>query len=396
MFEKFPLIYAFNKGGTGGGGGCSSIDIENSDLTYQESITCAQSPFTLPDIILTQPNGSTESKPSVINLMCTQIPALADSDLIAQLLSSQIVSVYNSRISINVRQYTANDTWVKPSNLLFAHIICIGGGAGGSSGAKRPAGTASGGGGGGGAGALARRIMSASEIGASESIIIGAGGVGGAPVTTDNTAQNLGTNGGNTSFGTHVIAAGGRASTGTNTRGEITPFNISTPSNSRINIQGGAGGNGGASGAGVAGTVMTTSSPLLSYGGGGGSAISAASPGTQNVGGAGSRIFNEAGILSSVIAGGTSGGGNGNNGVDNWALHIGLLETTLNTIGYGSSGSGGGSANDGITYGGNGGNGGLYGGGGGGGGACRNGTAQSGAGGNGAQGCLIIYEFLIV
>lgn len=31
------------------GSGCASIDIENSDSTYTENITCAESPFTLPD-----------------------------------------------------------------------------------------------------------------------------------------------------------------------------------------------------------------------------------------------------------------------------------------------------------------------------------------------------------
>jgi hypothetical protein len=451
MFEKFPLIYAFNKGGTGGGGGCSSIDIENSDGSYTETITCAQSPFelidtvavlkdsasntisttfipscsvdnitapdavyrndsttpsytqniksgetfTAPNIVLTQPNGATENKLPNINLSCTQINALDNSDLVAQLLAAQIVAVYGGRISINVRQYTADDTYTKPSNLLFAHVLAVGGGGGGASGEKRPNGTISNGGGGGGCGAVARRILQASEIGGTETITIGTGGNGGASVTTNNTAGNNGANGGDTSFGSLVIAKGGLGAVG-QAAGATVAFNLSTPNTNGLNIMGANGYGGGITGAGTSGLVMTNTSFGVYFGGSGGGGISNATPGTQNAGGARTRIYDESNTLSAARAGGTAGGGNGDNGIDNYALQIGLHPTRLHTIGLGVSGVGGGSANNGTTNGGNGGNGGLYGAGGGGGGAARDGTAQSGAGGNGAQGCLIIYEFLIV
>ena len=75
---------------TSGGGGCDDIQISNSNDSYQETITCEESPFELPDINLTQPNGDVESNPSMINLSCTLIENLATQDLNDDLTPTQI------------------------------------------------------------------------------------------------------------------------------------------------------------------------------------------------------------------------------------------------------------------------------------------------------------------
>lgn len=86
----------------------------------------------------------------------------------------------------------------------FIEVEAIGGGAG-SGGCTTTAGTASGGG---GAGGYAKRRLAASALAASEAIVIGDGGAGGA-----NTG-GTGTNGGNTTFGSLITCNGGTASVG--------------------------------------------------------------------------------------------------------------------------------------------------------------------------------------
>lgn len=72
--------------------------IENSDASFSTTVL-AEGTKVLSDITLTQPNGSTEAKKSNINLSCTQINALADSDLISQLTNAQVQAVIESRLT---------------------------------------------------------------------------------------------------------------------------------------------------------------------------------------------------------------------------------------------------------------------------------------------------------
>jgi hypothetical protein len=63
--------------------------LKNSDVSYQSQFASATI-FILPDINLTQPNGSIQSNPSAIDLSCTLISALANQDLNDDLTPTQI------------------------------------------------------------------------------------------------------------------------------------------------------------------------------------------------------------------------------------------------------------------------------------------------------------------
>lgn len=63
--------------------------VENSDVSYTNQFPSATT-FVLPDINLTQPNGSIQSNPSAIDLSCTLINALATQDLNDDLTPTQI------------------------------------------------------------------------------------------------------------------------------------------------------------------------------------------------------------------------------------------------------------------------------------------------------------------
>lgn len=82
-------------------------------------------------------------------------------------------------------------TWTKPAGLKFVRIQLWGGGGGGNNSPDT-----NGSGGGGGGGAYNERIMLASELGSTETVTVAAGGAVGAA-------------GGDTSFGSHLIAYGG-------------------------------------------------------------------------------------------------------------------------------------------------------------------------------------------
>lgn len=112
--------------------------------------------------------------------------------------------------SINVVEYTSNDTYTPPSNLLYARVICVGAGGGGGAG-RGSAGQMLGSSGGGG-GSLASLVLTKNEIGSSQIITIGQGGLGGATVITNGGADGM--SGGTTSFGSLVVAVGGEGGKG--------------------------------------------------------------------------------------------------------------------------------------------------------------------------------------
>ena len=121
--------------------------------------------------------------------------------------------------SINVVEITADDTYIKPSNLLYARVVCIGGGGGGGSGRVATSTNTMTGGAGGGGGAMAFRVLANSEINPTgETITIGLGGGGAAAnVTLGSSNGTAGTDGGNTSFGSLVIADSGKGGAGGST-----------------------------------------------------------------------------------------------------------------------------------------------------------------------------------
>lgn len=186
-----------------------------------------------------------------------------------------------------VRQvFTTSGTYTPTTGMLYADVETLAGGGAGGASAATTAPTVSIGGGG-GAGEYARGIFSASTIGASQVVTIGAGGVG-------NNA-GIGGSGGTTSLGSLITSLGGGGGnlTGAAGVGQTNGGN------------GGIGGTGGnlraAGGHGFAGFGTAVSGPILSgagspsqYGGGGGS-VFAAGPGMPGAsfgsGGSGAASF---------------------------------------------------------------------------------------------------------
>lgn len=107
-----------------------------------------------------------------------------------------------SVISSVVQQvFSASGTYTPTSSMVYCIVEAIGGGGGGG-GAKSAVGSGCGGGGG-GSGSYSRRRLTAAEIGASQTVTIGAAGAAGT------STPGAGGNGGDTSVGTLVVAKGG-------------------------------------------------------------------------------------------------------------------------------------------------------------------------------------------
>lgn len=268
------------------------------------------------------------------------------------------------RLVADVQVLTASGNWIKPAWATMTQVVLIGSGGGGGSGARGATATARVGGGGGGGGAIGERFITTSDLPSTYAVVIGAAGVGGAAVTTDDTAGAAGTAAAASQFGAYLRASGGAGG-----------------------AAGGLAGTGGTGGAGGAGPVpggtggaAATSgglgSPGVSTSGtGGGGAGGGISTGNTAIGGqAGSPMLTNGGLAGA--AGVAPGGAGGDGG-----------SSTSTSSPVPGAGGGGGAAN-GTGAAGNGGAGGLYGGGGGGGGAALNGNA-SGAGGNGAGGICV-------
>lgn len=102
-----------------------------------------------------------------------------------------------------IRTYTANDTWNKPNGLRYVRVWVVGGGGAAGGASTTAAGQTSMGAGGGG-GETRVGILLARDLGASETVTIGAGGTGVVGAT--------GNGGASSSFGAHISADGGGGS----------------------------------------------------------------------------------------------------------------------------------------------------------------------------------------
>ena len=109
----------------------------------------------------------------------------------------------------DVQTFTSSGTWTKPPSGVYAIVEEVGGGGGG---ANQTGGGVTPGGGGGGAYAI--RIFLLSDLGSTETVTIGAGGLGGADGFND-----VGSDGSDTTFGSFLTAGGGKRPVGSVNRG---------------------------------------------------------------------------------------------------------------------------------------------------------------------------------
>lgn len=276
--------------------------------------------------------------------------------------------------STDAQIFTTNGTWTNPSPSTARRVFVrlVGGGAGGGSGRKGAAGTVRCGGGGGGTGSVVEFWMLTTELGATASVTIGAGGTGGASVTANSTSGNAGTAGGDTTFASTTAKGGLAGSGGTTTSGaggsangtHVIGITSATP-------QGGASAST-SGGVGAATGALTYWAPT---GGGAGGGITSANSASAGGDSGGIGQWNTVGATT-VGTGGAAGvaGGAGSPG-----------------RGAGTGGGGGGGSTSGN--GGAGGAGGGYGAGGGGGGAATDSVGNSGAGGDGSGGYVLIITY---
>jgi len=318
------------------------------------------------------------------------ILASSNNDLVVNFSSGikDIFVTYPANVfsAVDIQEFTTvgTSTWTKPVGARYVEVLIYGGGGGGGSGRRRSASTANAatGGAGGGAGARVEFRVPATNLANTETVVVGAGGIGGAAQTINETDGIFGGTGGNSQFGSSVIVIGGSGGSGGSTslggvsagvrRLSVEAFRASA----FIFTSNGGNGNPALGSAGSRGG-------FAGGGGGGGSGFAAGSTTSQlgRAGGLGGAVFsNDAN--NNTGGGGAAGavGGDGGNGANAPA-------------GYWVGGSGGGSGGCTSTQAGSGGVGG-YPSGGGAGGAAASDAFNSGAGGDGGDGYVRVVTYL--
>lgn len=231
------------------------------------------------------------------------------------------------------QEFTSSGTWTKPAEATWVYVEAVGAGGGGGAGSQ-----ASGGGGGG----FVSKLFRASELPASATVTIGAGGQGS---VMNSGGRSVPGNGGNTTFGSFLIAKGGG-------RGGYNG-NYATPAGAAIGGTGGSewaaivagtsvslsysgyasangggavvgginnGGNsvmGGAGGGGISSSTDVGSGGISDYGGNGGDAVMGGSDGSvsytaedgSSPGGGGGAVGQGAVLTTGILTAGSGGNG---------------------------------------------------------------------------------------
>lgn len=127
-----------------------------------------------------------------------QITASAPTGAVTLSLPSNIA---NAISTVAVQAFTGNGTYTPTSGMKYCIVQAVSGGGGGGGAASTAAQAAQGGGGGAGAYGVVR--LTAAQVGASQTVTIGAAGTGGTA------GNNNGVDGGTTSLGTLLVISGG-------------------------------------------------------------------------------------------------------------------------------------------------------------------------------------------
>lgn len=288
----------------------------------------------------------------------------------------------SSNIVNTLFEYTASGVYNPPTDGSLLEVVVIAWGGGGGSGSGRRAGTGSVciGGGAGGGGHFVKKVIRASDISGPVTITVGAGGLAGAAPGT-NTSGLPGSYGGDSSFGSLVVAKGGVRGVGGGTSSfsgtSAYLMSLNEPGWTPYALRGTP--SGGMESAGVDG-FDSNGGPS---GGSGSRRFSNGDPGP--VGGDGGGIYS-----SGVLVPGPTVGATNNSGVDGTDdVVLTLLEEygVTTTIGPGTAGSGAGNLTAALST-----NGGKGGRGAGAGGGSGSSNAGESAGNQGGDGFVILLE----
>lgn len=225
-----------------------------------------------------------------------RVPTQDEKDAMAGDLGTPSPSVKYLTSANKTQQvtFTSSGTWTKDSGLVRIKVEAWGGGG---SGGWQTGGAAVGGGGG---GAYSEKWFEASELSATETVTIGAGGTA--------VSTGSGNNGGNTTFGSLLTAYGGKGGSNSTTGGnggEVQTGETILRGAGGSSSVGGVGilygGGGGGGGVGMAGGAAL-------YGGGGGGARGSGVGGNSIYGGDGAAGADIGTGASGSVPGGGGGG----------------------------------------------------------------------------------------
>lgn len=199
----------------------NSGDIKASDTAFGTVKLDVPADNVAEPIVLTATEDRVTAMEGIANPPSTTNPFVTSDDLSDPTIKAP-----------QVVKFTSSGTWTKDPGLKYIIVEAVGGGGGGSGFDTDSTGGIANSGGGGG---YCKKLILASALSATETVTIGALGAGGISAAS----PNAGSNGGNTTFGSHLTAGGGLG--GTLTSGTNIPGEGGTATGGDINIPGGGG-----------------------------------------------------------------------------------------------------------------------------------------------------------